>query len=55
MSFGSTVTVHTSLQVSFAPRLRTETATGAGGAGKRSDSWKVFVMVAASSVVTHSS
>ena len=31
------------------------TVTGAAGIGKRTDSWKVFVMVVASSVVDHSS
>ena len=50
---GSTRVVHTVLQACFAPRLRTNTSTGAAGRGKRSDSWKVRVV--ASPVVVHSS
>jgi hypothetical protein len=35
--------------------LRTVTVTGAGGVGNRTDSWKVRVILVASSVLDHSS
>jgi hypothetical protein len=55
MSFGSMGIVHRSRHLFPASRLRMVSATGAGGIGKRTDSWNVRVTRPASSVVTHSS
>jgi hypothetical protein len=56
MFVGSTVVVHRSRHSAPLPtRFRMVTATGAFGIGKRTDSWNVRVVFAASSVVIHSS
>src|SRR6185436_6130440 len=61
MFLGSTVVVQRSRHAVPSPeppppmRLRTVTVTGARGVGKRTDSWKVLVILVASSVLDHSS
>jgi hypothetical protein len=54
MSFGSITVDQTFTHAFFASRFFKTISTGASGAGKRSDSLKLRLIVFASSVVSHS-